>query len=83
MDQVLKRVYENIGEVGSLSSPTTLSKVTGVEKKLAEEYLQKEPSYTLHQNHRTRGHDYRITKAFIPLHITSRSFDCRRDSKKS
>jgi hypothetical protein len=30
MVEVLKRVYENIGEVGSLSSPTTLSKVTGV-----------------------------------------------------
>jgi hypothetical protein len=27
---VLKHVYGNIGEVGSLISPTTLSKVTGI-----------------------------------------------------
>ena len=74
MDQVLKGVYENIGEPGSLSSPTTLAQVTGIKKKLAKEYLQKEPSYTLHRNHRTRGRDYRKTKAFYPLHILEADF---------
>jgi len=39
MAQVSKRVYENIGEAGSLSYQTTLNRVTEVEKKLATEHL--------------------------------------------
>jgi len=40
MAQVLKRVYENIGEAGSLSSPATLTWVAWVEKKLATKSLK-------------------------------------------
>jgi hypothetical protein len=69
MDQILKGVYENIGETGSLSSPTTLLKVTRIEKKLAKEYLQKEPSYILRRDQRTRCRDYGKIKAFYPQHI--------------
>jgi len=69
MAEVLKGVYENIGEAGSLSSPTTLSKVTGVRTKSVQDYLQNEPSYTLHRNHRLRANQYRKTKAFYPLDI--------------
>ena len=58
MVEVLKRVHENIGEVGSLSSPTTLSKVTGVHTKSVQDYLQNESSYTLHRNHRLRANQY-------------------------
>jgi hypothetical protein len=36
MVEVLKHVYENIGEVGSLSSPTKLSKVAGADTKSAQ-----------------------------------------------
>jgi len=54
----LKQVYKNIGEAVSLSSPTALARVTFVEEKLAAEYLQNEPSYTLHRNHRVRGNPY-------------------------
>ena len=68
MDQILK-CYENIGEPGSLCSPSTLARVTRIKKKLANEYLQKESSYTLHRNHRTRGSHYLKTKAFYPRHI--------------
>jgi ribosomal protein L22 len=78
MDEVLKHVYENIGEVGSLSSPTTLSKVAsdidGSTLKKAKEYLENEPSYTLHRNRRLRGKQYRQTKAFFPLHIMLTDF---------
>ena len=63
MDQFLKGVYE----LWILSY--TLAKVTGIKKKLAKEFLQKEPSYTLHRNHRVYGNHYRKTKAFYPLHI--------------
>jgi hypothetical protein len=65
----LKGAYENIGEPGSLTSPTTLAQNTGIEKKLAKEYLQKESRYNFHQNHRTKGRDYRKPKAFYPWHI--------------
>jgi Tfp pilus assembly pilus retraction ATPase PilT len=64
MVEVLKRVYENIGKAGSLSSPTALSKVTGVHTKSVQDYLQNEPSYTLHRNHRFRANHYRKSKAF-------------------
>ena len=50
MVEVLKGAYENIGEAGSLSSPTTLSKVTGVRTKSVQDYLQNKTSYTLHRN---------------------------------
>ena len=46
--QVLKHVYENIGKVKSLSSPTPLAPAVKVEKKLAAEFLWNEPSYNLH-----------------------------------
>ena len=69
MVEALKHVYENIGAVGSLSSPTTLAQVTGLEKNRAAEYLQNESSYTLHRNRRIRGNHYRKTKAFFPLQI--------------
>ena len=69
MDEVLKGVYENIGEAGSLSSPKTLSKVSDATLKKAKEYLENEPSYTLHRNHRLRSKQYQQTKAFFPLHI--------------
>jgi hypothetical protein len=66
MDEVLKHVYENIGEAGSLNSPTTLSKVAsdigGSTLKNTKEYLENEPSYTLHRNRRLRGKKYRQTK---------------------
>ena len=42
MIEVLKHVYEIIGEVGSSSSPSKLAQGTGLEKKIAAEYLQKE-----------------------------------------
>jgi hypothetical protein len=58
MVEVLKHIYENIGETGSLSSPNTLSKVTGVRIKSAQEYRQNESSYTLHRNHRVHGNHY-------------------------
>ena len=61
MAQVLKRVYENIGEVGSLSSPSTLARVT--------ENFMSDPNYTLHRNRRFHGGNYRKTKAFSPLFI--------------
>ena len=66
MDEVLKGVYENIGEAGSLSSPKTLSKAVSdtTTLKKAKEYLENESSYTLHRNHRLRGKQYRQTKAF-------------------
>jgi hypothetical protein len=44
MVEVLKRVYENIGEVGSLSSSASLSKVTGFHTKSVQDYLQNESS---------------------------------------
>ena len=69
MDEVLKGIYENVGEAGSLSSPKTLSKVSGTTLKNVKEYLENEPSYTLHRNHRLRSKQYRQTKAFFPLHI--------------
>ena len=69
MVEFLKRVYENIGEVGSLSSPTTLSKVTGVHAQGVQDYLQNESNYTLYRNHRLRANHYRKTKAFSTLHI--------------
>ena len=68
MAKVLNWVYENIGEVRSVSLPTTLARVAGFEKKSAREYLENELSYTLHQNHRVRGIDYRKTKVFSLLH---------------
>ena len=40
MAQVLKCFYENIGEAGRLSSPTTLAHVTELQKKLVIEYSQ-------------------------------------------
>ena len=79
MAQVLKHLYENIGEAGSLSSRNTLAQVTGVEKKLATEYLQKEPSYN--RNHKVRGNHYRKTKGFSIAYITGRFFKSRRGSK--
>ena len=73
MAQVFKDLYENIGEIERLRSPTTLGQVTRLKKKLARDYLQSEPSYTLHRNHRVRGSRYRKTKAFfIVAYITSR-----------
>ena len=69
MAQLLKHAYENTGEAENLSSVTTLAQVDGVEKKLATDYLQNEPSKTLHRNHRGCGRQYQKTKAFFPLLI--------------
>jgi len=81
MAHVLKRVYENVGEARSLSSPTTLTRVALVEKKLTTEYLQIESSYTLHRKHKVYGNHYRKIKAFSPLYSKSTYFESRRDSK--
>ena len=59
MVEALKYVYENIGEVGSLSSPSTLARVT--------ENFMSEPNYTLHRNRRFHGGNYRKTKASLLL----------------
>ena len=67
--QVLKRIYENIGEAGSLSSPATPARVAGVAKKLVTEYLLNEPSHNIHRNQRVRGNYYRKAKVFFSLHI--------------
>ena len=69
MVEVLKHVFENIDEVGCQSSPTRLSKVTGLQKALARECLQIELSYTLRQNHMVRGNHQGETKALFSLHI--------------
>ena len=51
--------------MGSLSSPTTIAQVTGLQKKLAAENLRNESSYALHRNHRVRRSHYRKTEAFF------------------
>ena len=40
--------YEKIGKSRTLSFSTTLSRVTGLEKKTVDRNLQSEPSYTPH-----------------------------------
>ena len=69
MDETLNRIYANVGEMGSLSAPSTLAQVSNVQQSVAKEYLQNEPSYTLHRNRRLRTNQYRKTKAFYPLQI--------------
>ena len=69
--QVFKRVYESFDEIGSFTCPSTLSKVAGVKKKLALEYLQNELSYTLH---RVSSNYYQKTKAFVPLYTLKLNF---------
>ena len=71
----LKHVYENIGEVGTLSPPIILAQVTELEKKLVTEYLQNELSYILYRNHIENQSHYRKTYFFTIEHITNRSFD--------
>ena len=68
MAQVLKRVDESTGETGSLIGPHTLAPVAWVEKQLATDYSQNEPSYTLHRNHWVHRSHYQKTKAYFPLH---------------
>ena len=64
MAQVLKYIYENIGEKVSSNFLTKLASVAGNEKELATEYLQIEHSSTLHRNDRFRGNHYRKLKPF-------------------
>ena len=67
MIQALKHVYENVGEVETLSSSTRLTQFTGLVKKLMADYLYNESRYTLHRNHIVRCSHHRKTKAFSPL----------------
>ena len=62
-NQVLKHVYENIGQAGSLSSPTTLSEVA------SDVSVNSTLKKCKKVSRRLRGKQYRQTKAFFPLHI--------------
>jgi len=61
MAQVLQHFYFYFDEVGSLSSSTTLFLVARLNKALAIEHRQNEPSDILHCNHRVCGNHYQKT----------------------
>ena len=48
--------------------------VAAVENKIATEYLQNEPSYNLHRNHRLCGNLYQKPKILFPFHILKADF---------